>query len=738
MASLKEEVEKLETNEEGLTRNKVVHFSYTQCAYDTDNVNGVTEYNYSCEQNIPTADPSVVKVNETVLSKGYRSQASSLTRMLINHFFGRVSYNLNKINDNFKSFLTSFKSYIGKANGVASLDENGRIPYSQLPESAVEFKGTWDASTNTPALADGTGTKGDMYVVSVEGTQTFAGVETKFFVGDRILYNGSVWVKLASGDVKSVNSQSPDTTGNITLTGSEIKLNSNCALTLNDKFSSTEFNAGQVSTASSYGVAIGASSCAGACGVGIGKSSCAGNYSVAIGLSAGSYAFNYEQTVAIGYNARALGSYGISIGVQAGAGFHGQANVGIGTYALYGQKYCNQNAQGCSNTAIGYNALRNITLKTNCTANNDNTAIGANALYAMSTGSYNTAIGARALCCLTNGCENFGLGIDTGWHITTGCNNTLIGNNTGMGLCGNSSDNVLIGKNIACTGCYEICNSTIVGSKAGEKTQVTLTAFGFHAGYNNTTGICNLFIGSGSGYSNTTGCYNLFIGIDSGYNNTTGCYNTIIGNLAGQTTFNGCNNVIIGSYAGYYNDCGNKNVIIGDYAGCNNAQGCCNTFLGYSSGACNVSGHGNTFVGAYAGDNNTIGCYNIMLGEYAGGFSKVGCSNIFIGREAGYCAGVCETCNTKSMYNIFIGTKAGYCSIAGAYNVFLGTNAGWYVSNEQDYNVIVGNGLGSLNASGDFALGSKCMCGCCTKNNYIFTCNDILYWCHGTALTTLA
>ncbi len=107
MASLKENVEILETNEEGLTRNKVVRFSYTQCAYDTDNVNGVTEYNYSCEQNIPTADPSVVKVNETVLSKGYRSQASSLTRMLINHFFGRVSYNLNKINDNFKSFLTS-------------------------------------------------------------------------------------------------------------------------------------------------------------------------------------------------------------------------------------------------------------------------------------------------------------------------------------------------------------------------------------------------------------------------------------------------------------------------------------------------------------------------------------------------------------------------------------------------------------------------------------------------------
>lgn len=718
MASLKEEVEKLETNEEGLTRNKVVHFSYTQCAYDTDNVNGVTEYNYSCEQNIPTADPSVVKVNETVLSKGYRSQASSLTRMLINHFFGRVSYNLNKINDNFKSFLTSFKSYIGKANGVASLDENGRIPYSQLPESAVEFKGTWDASTNTPALADGTGTKGDMYVVSVEGTQTFGGESTKFFVGDRILYNGSVWVKLASGDVKSVNSQSPDTTGNITLTGSEIKLNSNCALTLNDKFSSTEFNAGQVSTASSYGVAIGASSRAGACGVGIGKSSCAGNYSVAIGLSAGSYAFNYEQTVAIGYNARALGSYGISIGVQAGAGFHGQANVGIGTYALYGQKYCNQNAQGCSNTAIGYNALRNITLKANCTANNDNTAIGANALYAMSTGSYNTAIGARALCCLTNGCENFGLGIDTGWHITTGCNNTLIGNNTGMGLCGNSSDNVLIGKNVACTGCHDICNSTIVGSKAGEKTQVTLTAFGFHAGYSNTTGICNTFLGMESGCCNTTGCLNTFIGMQSGLCNTTGGLNTFLGTCSGLCNTTGSCNTFLGTCAGYCNTTGHDNIIFGNCAG-----------FGVYSGSYN------TIIGICAGTHED-GDENIIIGHKAGLYSEYSNKNIFIGIEAGARTVCYYNCGKLETRNIFIGTCAGCSNIFGCFNTYIGDKAGCALISGK-YNVIVGN-IPSVYSEGDFALGSYFICGVPEKNNYLFTCDNHLYWCHGTTLSTLA
>lgn len=87
----------------------------------------------------------------------------------------------------------------GAANGVATLDANGRIPYSQLPESAMEYKGTWDASTNTPTLVDGTGTNGDFYIVSADGTVTFsAGRTFTFYVNDRVIYDGSVdeWVRL--------------------------------------------------------------------------------------------------------------------------------------------------------------------------------------------------------------------------------------------------------------------------------------------------------------------------------------------------------------------------------------------------------------------------------------------------------------------------------------------------------------------------------------------------------------
>ena len=103
----------------------------------------------------------------------------------------------------------------GSANGVATLDENGRVPYSQLPESAMEFLGQWDASTNTPHLADGTGTNGDFYIVSVGGTVDFGTVQdphvVTFTVNDRVVYEGDIaqWVRLPAGQVFRICARIP-------------------------------------------------------------------------------------------------------------------------------------------------------------------------------------------------------------------------------------------------------------------------------------------------------------------------------------------------------------------------------------------------------------------------------------------------------------------------------------------------------------------------------------------------
>jgi hypothetical protein len=105
----------------------------------------------------------------------------------------------------------------GQANGYASLDGGGKVPVAQLPNSIMEYKGTWNADTNTPTLASGTGSPGDVYRVSVAGTS----LSLTFEVGDYVIYNGSTWEKSDTTDsVASVNGY----TGNVTLAASDVGL----------------------------------------------------------------------------------------------------------------------------------------------------------------------------------------------------------------------------------------------------------------------------------------------------------------------------------------------------------------------------------------------------------------------------------------------------------------------------------------------------------------------------------
>jgi hypothetical protein len=82
---------------------------------------------------------------------------------------------------------------------------------------ALNYKGTWNASSNTPTLADGTGAKGDYYVVSTAGTQTFGGIQLFFGTGDWIAYNGAVWQRVEGG--------SDGNFANVTLTSTDAGAN---------------------------------------------------------------------------------------------------------------------------------------------------------------------------------------------------------------------------------------------------------------------------------------------------------------------------------------------------------------------------------------------------------------------------------------------------------------------------------------------------------------------------------
>ena len=114
------------------------------------------------------------------------------------------------------------RSEKGVSNGYASLDVNGKVPIGQLPNSIMEYKGTWNAATNTPTLANGTGDTGDVYICSNSGTVNFGAGPITFAVGDYVVYSGTIWQR-SSGAVGTVTSVAVSRSGDaLAITGSPI------------------------------------------------------------------------------------------------------------------------------------------------------------------------------------------------------------------------------------------------------------------------------------------------------------------------------------------------------------------------------------------------------------------------------------------------------------------------------------------------------------------------------------
>lgn len=84
----------------------------------------------------------------------------------------------------------------GQPNGVAGLDGSGKIPLNEMPFDGLNYQGAWDANANTPTLADGIGTAGDFYRVSVAGTQDLGSGSLSFAVADHVIYEGGIWQKI--------------------------------------------------------------------------------------------------------------------------------------------------------------------------------------------------------------------------------------------------------------------------------------------------------------------------------------------------------------------------------------------------------------------------------------------------------------------------------------------------------------------------------------------------------------
>ena len=112
----------------------------------------------------------------------------------------------------------------GQPFGFPTLDGNGLIPLSQLPQSALgglQFQGEWNANTNTPIIpASAEANRGHYYLVNVAGNTDIDGVNV-WGIGDIIASNGVAWFKVDNTDsVTSVSGR----IGAVVLTSSDVGL----------------------------------------------------------------------------------------------------------------------------------------------------------------------------------------------------------------------------------------------------------------------------------------------------------------------------------------------------------------------------------------------------------------------------------------------------------------------------------------------------------------------------------
>jgi hypothetical protein len=96
---------------------------------------------------------------------------------------------------------------VSSATYVATLGIDGKLDASQIPSSltgAIVFKGTWNAFTNTPTLSDSLPLglqSGWEYVVDVGGTRDIGDGTKTFAAGDFVIYDGTDWKQVPSGNL---------------------------------------------------------------------------------------------------------------------------------------------------------------------------------------------------------------------------------------------------------------------------------------------------------------------------------------------------------------------------------------------------------------------------------------------------------------------------------------------------------------------------------------------------------
>ena len=186
---------------------------------------------------INLAQPSFTDISGTIANSQTTANSSNASSTIVardssgNFSAGTITANLTGIASGNQTYISSPTSGdIVTVNNLGQTIDSGKVfstdatftgaTNNQIPTAlavitainnavanALDIQGTWNASTNTPTLTAGTGTKGYAYYVSTAGSQTApSGTLTYYAIGDLIFYTGTIWDNIAGGNtVASVN-----------------------------------------------------------------------------------------------------------------------------------------------------------------------------------------------------------------------------------------------------------------------------------------------------------------------------------------------------------------------------------------------------------------------------------------------------------------------------------------------------------------------------------------------------
>ena len=226
-------------------------FFYYSNSSDSVNQKGLYVYDTTAKWTLCGSPSASLPTSGELAWLSSVSAIPASTVAYISNLTSDAQFQLNSITSSLSSYATlASPTFTGTviAPTVGSTDNTNKVATTAFVQSAIAgvaggmtYQGTWNASTNVaPTLADGTGTKGQYYVVSVAGTTaitTISGVVSSWQVGDIIVYDGTDWDKIngASTEVTSVAGR----IGAVTLSTSDISGISSYAVLASPTFTGT-------------------------------------------------------------------------------------------------------------------------------------------------------------------------------------------------------------------------------------------------------------------------------------------------------------------------------------------------------------------------------------------------------------------------------------------------------------------------------------------------------------------